>query len=321
MKILITGSEGFVGKKLQNSFISNNDIILLDRVNSEKNNYFKHDLAKDDYSYLVNKLSNKSIDYIIHLAAAKGDFNLSADDFYVDNVKATENLIKIINLLKIKNVIHYSTVSVYGHNNQIKSEQANLNPNNPYGKTKLSSENLFLKWFNSNPIGKSCVILRPSVIYGDNNFANMYNLMKLLSSSFPILVGNGDYVKSIISLNNLIDITHFCINNIKGLEIFNCTDEPYPKLNEVIDFICSVEGFNKPLINIPYNFALLLAKPFDLFSKFTNIDIGITSERVYKFATPTDFRSDKLRAFGYIQKYNTKEEIIKMANWFKNKNL
>ena len=121
-------------------------VFLTDRLDKKKKNYFKFNLGTDRVENFINNLKNLKIDLVIHLAAAKGDFMLSDDDFYRDNILATKALTEILEELKISNTIHYSTVSVYGHNNSIKDETAELNPNNAYGKTKLASENTLIQW-------------------------------------------------------------------------------------------------------------------------------------------------------------------------------
>lgn len=315
MNILITGSEGFVGLNLQKYFSkSNNTIHLIDRISCSKKNYNKINLGKFNFSLKNTSFANAKIDLLIHLAAAKGDFMLSDDDFFNDNVLATQEVVKILEKLKIKNVIHYSTVSVYGHNNNLKNEQAKLNPNNAYGSTKLQSEKLLIKWFRKNK--SNLTILRPSVIYGINNYANMYNLISLLNTKFPIMIGNGNYVKSMIAIENLVDITLFTIKRLNKLQIYNCTDEPYPTLKEVINYITEIKDFNKPVFKIPYNLALILALPFEFLSFLTKKDFRISRDRIYKLKMPTDYRSLKLREIGYIQKHDSKERIQNMALWF-----
>ena len=99
----------------------------------------------NDTSSLSQLLKDESFDLLIHLAAAKGDYNLKYDDFYRDNVTASEKTISLVKVWDIKSVIAYSTVSVYGHDNKIKSEEAGIAPNNQYGATKLESENQMAK--------------------------------------------------------------------------------------------------------------------------------------------------------------------------------
>ena len=316
MKILLTGSEGFVGVYLRKELEkTGNFIYCIDRVKVSRTNYFCFDLS-NEISSLAKLLKDERFDLLIHLAAAKGDYNLKYDDFYRDNVTASEKTISLVKVLDIKSVIAYSTVSVYGHDNKIKSEEAELVPNNAYGATKLESENLFIKWFNLDPLKNKLTILRPSVIYGENNFANMYNLLDQLNKKFPVSVGNGNYIKSMVAVENIVDITLFSINKLKGLQIYNCTDKPYPKLKEVIKYITEIKEFSKPKILIPKWFAYFVGLLFECSSFLIKKDLGITRERIYKFTMPTDYRSDKLAKVGYIQKHSVKDRIQNMANWY-----
>ena len=316
MTILLTGSEGFVGSALRKSLRKKNyDVYCIDRIKKIRTNYFCYDLSSD-LSNLQLSLKDVNFDVLIHLAAAKGDYNLGYKEFYRDNVTASDNLLDLVKVLDIKSVIAYSTVSVYGHNNKTKSEDAELAPNNPYGVTKLESENLFIKWFNLDPIKNKLTILRPSVIYGENNFANMYNLLDQLNKKFPVSVGKGNYIKSMVSVENIVDITVFSINKLKGLQIYNCTDKPYPKLKEVIKYITEIKGFSKPKIFIPKWFAYFIGLLFECFSFLIKKDLGISRERIYKFTMPTDYRSEKLAEVGYIQKHSVKDRIQNMANWY-----
>ena len=316
MRILLTGSEGFVGSVLRKSLRKKNyDVYCIDRIKKIRTNYFCYDLSSDLLNLQLS-LKDVNFDVLIHLAAAKGDYNLGYKEFYRDNVTASNNLLDLVKVLDIKSVIAYSTVSVYGHNNKIKSEDAELAPNNPYGVTKLESENLFIKWFNLDPIKNKLTILRPSVIYGENNFANMYNLLDQLNKKFPVSVGNGNYIKSMVAVENIVDITIFCLNKLEGLQIYNCTDKPYPKLKEVIKYITEIKGFSKPKILIPKWFAYFVGLLFECSSFLIKKDLGITRERIYKFTMPTDYRSEKLAKVGYIQKHSVKDKIQNMANWY-----
>jgi len=316
MKILLTGSEGFVGGYLRKKLeLTGHVVYCIDRVKVNRSKYYYYDLSTE-ISNLTKQLKDESFDLLIHLAAAKGDYNLKYDDFYRDNVTVSANLITLIKILNIKSVVAYSTVSVYGHNNKIKSEEAELVPNNAYGATKLESENLFIKWFNLDPIINKLTILRPSVIYGENNFANMYNLLDQLNKKIPITVGNGNYIKSMVAVENIVDITIFTIKKLDGLQIYNCTDKPYPKLKEIINFISEIKGFSKPKIVIPKWLAFFIAVFFEFISFLVRKDLRITRDRIYKFTMPTDYRSEKLENIGYVQEYSVKDRIQNMAKWY-----
>lgn len=316
MKILLTGSEGFVGGYLRKELEKTGYIVYcIDRVKLSRVNYFCFDLS-DEILNLEKSFKDEIFDLVIHLAAAKGDYNLKYDDFYRDNVIASKKLITLIKSLNIKSVIAYSTVSVYGHDNKIKSEEAELVPNNDYGTTKLESENLFIEWYNLDPVKNKLTILRPSVIYGENNFANMYNLLNQLNKKIPITVGNGNYIKSMVAVENIVDMTLFTMENLDSLQIYNCTDKPYPKLKEVIQYISEIKGFSKPKIVIPEWFAYFIGVIFEFFSFMIRKDLRITRERIYKFTMATDYRSEKLAGVGYIQKHSVKDRVQNMAKWY-----
>ncbi|MGC6479570.1 MAG: NAD-dependent epimerase/dehydratase family protein [Flavobacteriaceae bacterium] len=304
--ILLTGSNGFVGKNLINAIPDHEKLTLID----------KNSTNPIDLSYIDLNVKSQNFELIIHLAAAKGDFNLSKEDFYRDNVLATKGLIKIAENSNCNRIIHYSTVSVYGHYNNSKNENAELNPNSTYGATKLESEKLLIEWANKSP-ERSLVILRPSVIYGINNYANMYNLMTMLKKRFSVMIGNGNQIKSMVSVNNIVDITMWCLDqNFKNkVEIFNCTEPPHFKLNELINIISSQKGYYKPKVYIPIWIAKICAFPVDILSRLIKIDLKITVDRINKVTTATDYRSLKLEEYGYQWKYDSKDEIIKMANW------
>jgi nucleoside-diphosphate-sugar epimerase len=173
LKILVTRSEGVVGSCLITELIANkHDVYCINRVEVNRKKYYRYDLSKEISIAISKVLSKIKLDVLIYLAAAKGDYNLKYDDFYRDNVNAIKNIISLFKVLDIKPVISYSTVSVYGHNNKIKSEEVEFAPNNSYGVTKMESENLFIKWFDLDQIKNQLTILRLSFIYGESNYSN-----------------------------------------------------------------------------------------------------------------------------------------------------
>ena len=321
LNILITGISGFVGSNLSKRLKKLNHFIIgIDKIDFKNVNlidvFYKIDLSIISPNE-INQIE-EDIDLVIHCAAAKGDYNISNDEFHNDNVNASTGIIKLLNLKKIKNVIHYSTVSVYGHNNLKTDEEAEKSPNSVYGKTKLISEELFLEWYNSEQ-DSNLTILRPSVIYGVNNYANMYNLMSFLNKKIVISIGKGNHIKSIISINNMVNITLFCLEN-KGLNIYNCIDKPYLKLKDIFKIFAEVDGFSIPVFNIPVYIAKIIVIPFDFFSYLLKRDLKLSIDRVNKFIAATDYRSEKLVSDGYKQKFETNSELRNTATWFlKNK--
>ena len=95
-----------------------------------------------------------------------------------------KNLLNYVRKCEVKKIIHFSTVAIYSRDVTDGSESTKIEPDSVYGQTKLDSEILIRKYAEES--GIPTVILRPSVIYGRNNYANMFNLIQQLNrASFP----------------------------------------------------------------------------------------------------------------------------------------
>ena len=104
---------------------------------------------------------------------------------------------------------------------------------------------------------------------------------------------------------------------MKGIQIYNCTDEPYPTLRECMEYISEIDGFKTPLIKLPISLALILAIPIEVVSFLIRKDLKVTRERIYKYSMATDYRSELIRSMGYKQRFSTKERLQNMAKWYK----
>ena len=101
MKILLTGSEGFVGVYLRKELEKSRHVIhCIDRVKVSRTNYFCFDLS-NEISSLAKLLKDENFDLLIHLAAAKGDYNLNYDDF--TDMKPIDKMNKLSIIMSKKN--------------------------------------------------------------------------------------------------------------------------------------------------------------------------------------------------------------------------
>lgn len=319
MNILITGSNGFVGSKLMFLLEERGHYVLgIDRAIDTPNPKHTSTIIGDLNDPETLKKVEGDFELIVHCAAAKTDFGVSKAEYYKDNLEATERLMEYAISQGIRKVIYFSTVSVYGHQDDSMDETATFESNTVYGDSKLAGERALEKWLELDEENKA-IVLRPSVIYGPNNYANMYNLLDTMYRRSFLMIGKGDHVKSMVALTNIADMTLFVINRgfNEKLEAFNCIDKPYLTVTELMKYISEEEGFKIPKIKIPMWLAYLLATPFELLSKITSKDLKVNWNRLKKFSTSTDYRADKIRDAGYVQAYSTKDEIQAMARWYK----
>lgn len=319
MNILITGSNGFVGSRLM-FFLEEKGHTVYGIDNSRTCNITPHpetingDIRnRQDFAPFEHDL----IDLIIHCAASKHDFGISKEEYFSNNEYGTEVLMNFAEDIGVKKIIYYSTVSVYGHQNKPCDEQADYLSNTVYGDSKLAGERIINIWQQKDPTKRAVVILRPSVIFGPHNFANMYNLINQMYKYPWFMIGKGDHIKSMISLENMVDLTYFVMDKMEpGVQNFNCIDKPYLTVWELMKIIASQNEFKLPKYKIPLKFAVLIGRFFEFLSKLMKKDLPINRDRMIKFGTATDYRAEKIRELGYTQKFSIKNEMIRTCNWY-----
>jgi len=325
MNILITGSNGFVGSA------------LMWKLQGAKHKVVGIDISRhcDDLSHpntIIGDIRNTNdlnrasrffadkykdnIDIVIHCAAAKHDFGINKEEYFSHNEYGTTVLLDFIQVNNISRLIYFSTVSVFGHPENRADEEGTFAPDHPYGASKLAGELLCTAW-QKQEAERELVVLRPTVIFGPHNYANMYKLIDMMHRRPYVMIGSGNYIKSIVSLSNVIDMTLFSLSILRsGAQYFNCVDKPYITLKELMQIIAKNKAFHIPGISIPVFFAVLIGKLFDIPAKLLKVDLPINSDRMYKLATATDFASERIREAGYMQAHTIEDEIRSTTDWY-----
>ena len=325
MNIFVTGSNGFVGSKLMYELESKGHRVLGIDISTDCDDKPHPNTRIGDVRRLQDLMeahdsfcgqSGAVIDLIVHCAAAKHDFGVSEAEYFSHNEEGTRVVLEYTNLMKINKLIYFSTVAVFGHPDHRMDEDGDYNPDHPYGASKLAGELLCIEWQKNNAMAE-LTVLRPTVIYGAYNYANMYKMIDMMHRRPYVTIGDGDYIKSIVSRANVIDMTMFAIETLSvGLKAYNCVDKPYITVKQLMQFIALNPAFRIPRIQIPLGLAIFIGKIFDVPAKLFNIDLPVNSDRMRKFATATDFASEKIRAAGYVQKHTIQEQISEMTAWY-----
>ena len=257
MNILITGSSGFVGSHLCEYLAKKNNIIGVARkINKNKNHkIIKLDLSREIKEQKFIKVFGKNkIEAIIHLASSLAyNHNITKFELFENNIKITKNMIKIIKIIKPKNFINFSSMSIYPDTNGSFNENYIFKPNSNtdflYGFSKYCSEILFNNFFN---ISKKINIthLRVAQIYGGKMNQNRIipTMKKELKQKNSITVfGNGSRTSNFIHIDKLVRYIEFILSkNING--VFNIGDKNISYLKLAKDII--IEKGNKKSIII-----------------------------------------------------------------------
>ena len=148
IKILITGSSGYIGKCLSGYLEKKFIVYGIDKNEISNNNKKKFKINLLDYKKTFLSIRKIQPDIIIHLAGQSTIDNIrNKIDYKKNNVLATEILMRVCHKLNIDKIIFSSTAAVYKSSNKLLTENSKILPNNIYGKTKYDCEKLIHKYF------------------------------------------------------------------------------------------------------------------------------------------------------------------------------
>ncbi|MCS3626931.1 nucleoside-diphosphate-sugar epimerase [Salinibacter ruber] len=257
------------------------------------------------------------VDQILHLAAAKGDWGISREEYYRDNLEATRNVIEAGAENGVKDWVFYSTVSTLGPHYEAVDEHAGFNAINSYGASKAEAEKLFHQLAEDDPEAR-VLIIRPSVVYGPGNppSTNIYRLVDAIYNHRFAMVGPGDAIKSTSYIENLLEATLFLMERMEqGVQTYIYVDEPAPTTGTLVERIYKLLGKSPPSWYIPLSVASPIATVSDWAADLTGIDFPITAARIEKFNRSTNFDATKIREEGYEQPVSNREALRETVEW------
>jgi len=235
MKVVITGSEGMVGGRLQKAIEARGFELLCTDF----------DLAEPEYPDL--ELTQEYI--VIHFSAEESS---DPSALSKNNVLATDNV--AINLCQsefCKGLIYLSSISVFGIQDEAITEESEKKPDNFYGFSKLICENLIQAKLKS----KTTVIIRPTNIIAPNTSTLVGQIVNsiLKGETFEAwessLVTKRDYIWIDDVVDGVVRLTEMIqADNLSGnAEINFCMGKSY-SLKEIIDTAEKITGKDLRLI-------------------------------------------------------------------------
>lgn len=307
-KVLLIGASGFVGTRLLEIVHREFDIHNLDKQQS----HFYSQLTTigdiRDQNLLNQKLAG--YDTIVLLAAEHRD-DVNPPSLYYDvNVQGTKNVLAAMEKNNVQNIIFTSSVAIYGLNKSNPTEHHRHDPFNHYGKSKWQAEELLREWFEKSPQQRSLTIIRPTVIFGERNRGNVYNLLKQIAGGKFAMVGAGTNYKSMAYVGNVVEFIKYKMTNItEGYQVYNYVDKPDLNMNQLVAEVENSLSKKIPSVHLPYALGMLGGYCFDILSKITGKKYSISSVRVKKFCATTQFDATKVHSCGFTPPYTLSQGL------------
>jgi UDP-glucose 4-epimerase len=166
------------------------------------------------------------------------------EEYFDVNVHGTENIFKLANENKFK-VVYASSSSVYGHKLETPiTEDAERNPINPYGKTKLEDEYLVEKY---SKLNTEIIGLRYFNIFGKGQtieYAGVITkfLDRINEGKSPIIFGNGSQIRDFIHVSDVARSNLMAMNSKSSNLIVNIGTGNAISILELANMIINASG-------------------------------------------------------------------------------
>ena len=183
-KVLITGSDGFIGSHLVERFLKEEYQVRAFVFYNSFNNWGWLDTLPKEVLKQVEifpgdirdpftvRKAVKGVDIICHLAALIGiPYSYIAPDSYIDtNVKGTLNLVQAARSFNIEKIIITSTSETYGTAKYVPIDENHpYQPQSPYSASKICADHIAMSYYYSFDLPVS--IIRPFNTYGPRQSA------------------------------------------------------------------------------------------------------------------------------------------------------
>tara|TARA_Y100000591_G_C21820143_1_gene693180 strand:- start:206 stop:1153 length:948 start_codon:yes stop_codon:yes gene_type:complete len=312
VKLLITGSSGYLGKNFIQELLDNDDysIIGIDKTDSKYTNLKINLCAPYLRSKLYELISPSDQLIILNFAAARTDRGLKSS-YKSDNVLATQNFLESIRDLKVLRFIHMSSVASFeGEKLFIKKLKLDyLNHDDCYRLTKFEQEKIIKEWCLENKIPLN--ICYPSAIFSKDQPRNT-NTFKLFRNVrlFPFLINSNAY-KTLTFMPNLVKNLKYIIDNdVEGNLL--AVEKPILTVSEIQSLIATKMKLKRIKISVKPFIFIFLGRVWEAIFGLIVKDPIITEQRVKKFFSSTsEYPEGSLVYKQYINFEDALENSIK----------
>jgi GlcNAc-P-P-Und epimerase len=282
--VSVVGGSGFIGTRLVHRLqnVDGLNTRIVDKAPSKAHPDLVTLGDVRSIEELMNAITDKSV--IVNLAAEHRD-DVRPLSLYDDvNVGGARNICTVAREKQVTTMIFTSTVAVYGFAPIGTDESGRIAPFNDYGRTKYDAELVFKAWQAEAPDERTLVIIRPTVVFGEQNRGNVYNLLRQIASGKFVMVGNGENRKSMAYVENIAAFIEYSMSFKPGLHIYNFIDKPDFTMNQLVGSVKRILGQSENIgLRLPFAVGYAIGKGFDLISAITGKRLAISSIRVKKF--------------------------------------
>ncbi|MDC3169168.1 GDP-mannose 4,6-dehydratase [Prochlorococcus sp. AH-716-E17] len=261
MRVLITGSAGFIGSHLVPFLLAKDiEVIGIDNfATGFRENVFRNKkIYGDKYTFLEGSILDqnlikkilKGVDIVIHLAAQVSVIKSieNPKETHTLNATAFLEIIEFAKLAKVRKIVYPSSCAVYGNSNNHKlDENSSINPLSIYASTKYLND-LYASNFNCLDGYPNITGLRLFNVFGSfqNNSSGYASVIpiwisRIMNNLNPIIYGDGKSTRDFIHVIDVCKAFYLAlINDHLSKNIYNIGFGNSVNLLELLEIMKSV---------------------------------------------------------------------------------
>ncbi len=265
-KILITGSNGFLGNLAKEYFNLNYELVFVDLSSSSDANFYKADIG--NFSEIDDIITKEKPNIIFHFASEIFDTH-NKKKIYKTNVEGSNNIKKSAIKNNVENLIFTSTFSLYEKNyDYLISETEPISCKNYYGITKSEVEKLLLESDSELNIS----IFRCPIIVDKSRAHRLGVLFEFLKDNCTLwILGDGSNKLQFVSASDLFIAIEKSIN-LKGKHVYNIGCEKVETMKETFEYLINKTGSKSKIKHFNKNLGLLILKVLSFLRLINFID-------------------------------------------------
>lgn len=315
--MLVTGASGFVGRSLvcSASGAGSRGVAVSRSVLDSVPNGWRW-IARSE---ILNGTSAE-VEVVVHLEAKHHVALCSAADvalFGVVNVEGTQRWLDWCTARRVSRFVYFSSIkAVEPEAARMTDEQAGGTRSSLYGNSKWDAEQRVRRWV-AGDASRSALILRPAVVYGPGNVANVAAMVRAIHAKRFFLVGENSNVKSMISVKNVAAAVVHLLDRMEpgSCEVYNLVDRESYTVRQIDAMIRAKLGRKGNSPTLPVPIARAAARFGDAFYRVSGRSFPINSSRLDALLEHTHFSCQKLLETGFQHPQSTEEGLGEMVDW------
>jgi dihydroflavonol-4-reductase len=320
-KILVTGSNGFVGSHICETLLENGyKVRAMVRRTSNLANIKGLDLELV-YGDLNDAESLSEAVKDVSVVVNNGGLTKAIDPavFNKVNAEGTENILRAVleDNPDIEKFIQVSSTAASGPADSMTPRDENQTPKplTEYGRSKLKGEVIAKKYSEKIPV----VILRPSAVYGPRD-PEMFTFFKIIKWGIKPTFGTGEsYINFTYVKDLALSVVKSIESNVPSGEVYFVTEKKVYTYSQAGDIISGLLGGRALDIHIPVSVVNLAGRISEEIAKRRNKAVIFTKDKAIEISQKYwIFSGDKIeRDMGFVAPTSFREGAEKTIRWYR----